>query len=192
MSRRSWMTCVALATAFHPSLTSCTLVGAGIGAVIDSGNKSTLAPTVLTSDTLGQTQRLEPGRWIGLKLNDGSKLRGRYRGIATITADETRRAVANVTEMEAPGAAPAEPDTSISGSVIVLDLSKPSRSQYTLDSRDRRTAIVPLELVRSIEIGTNKGKTVGMIVGGVIDLTVITAVVVCAASDCFEFGFSSY
>ncbi|UCF20110.1 MAG: hypothetical protein JSU87_01500 [Gemmatimonadota bacterium] len=61
---------------------ACTLVGFGIGSVIDSGNKRTIRPESFAPDTI------DLGKTFKLRLRDGSVVGGKYLGIEPLPDEE--------------------------------------------------------------------------------------------------------
>lgn len=64
------------------SQSDCTMIGAGIGELIDATTAQSLAPQELALETI------EPGRKVTLQLLDGRSLKGEYTGIVPLPANE--------------------------------------------------------------------------------------------------------
>ncbi len=72
----------ALVAGLALSQSNCTIIGAGIGELIDATTAQSLAPRQLAP------QAIEPGREITLQLRDGRSLKGKYIGIVPLPAEE--------------------------------------------------------------------------------------------------------
>ena len=74
----------------------CSLIGLGIGTVIDGDKKATTVPGWMI-------ESVRPGRKVTLALRDGRIVKGTYRGLDGVTAGETplRSAVAIISGSQA-------------------------------------------------------------------------------------------
>jgi hypothetical protein len=153
------------------SQSDCTMIGAGIGELIDATTARSLAPHELAPETI------EPGQKITLQLRDGRSIEGWYIGIAPLPAEEdTAR---HLSFGERPLAAVPQPAlalrTTAAGDPAAVE---------------RR---VPLERIALVEWDSDQGRKIGTIVGGVIDAAVLVAIVVgCTTSGCGSFSGVSF
>jgi hypothetical protein len=227
----------------------CSLIGYGVGSLIDSGNKRTVASESFAPDTI------EPGKLIKLRLRGGGTVDGAYLGIEPIPDEEYAKRYARARERYLPSIqlpelgdtvtlcmigggelhtellgfdlynvlvrTPGEPglesvspedvdqllvggDASIRGETLALLLSEgalPFRSAIAMQvppttGRAGGKRLLPIDEVLYIEWKPGTGRTVGTIVGLTFDLAILTAAVVCAATDCFDMSlgltFASY
>lgn len=70
---------VALLLAFAPLLSSCTIIGLGVGGF--TSRQDTLDPGQERRFTPSTPELPEPGDWVEIELHDGSTLAGSYRGV---------------------------------------------------------------------------------------------------------------
>lgn len=223
------------------SQSSCTLIGAGIGELVDATTARSLAPQELAPETI------EPSQKITVRLRDGRSIEGRYIAILPLPADEYAERYESARErhstiaplpqlgdtvtlhmarggelnaeflgfdldavsVRTPGAAPervrarevrelrAGSGGAITGAALEFLLSEgalPVHSALALQTTPARDGaggkrLLPLDRIALIEWDSDSGRTVGTIVGGVVDAALIVVLVsVCAQSGCGSFG----
>jgi len=170
MSSRRMLLSTTVVAGLVLSQSDCTMVGAGIGELIDATTAQSLAPHELAPETL------EPGQKITVRLRDGGSVEGRYIAIVTLPADEHAARYASTGERQ-PAAVPQR-------ALALRTTAAGNRAGV-----ERR---VPLDRIALIEWDSDSGRKVGTIVGGVIDavaLVYLTAAMAACGGGWSGFGY---
>ncbi|MGD2152484.1 MAG: hypothetical protein PVG79_04400 [Gemmatimonadales bacterium] len=169
LSRRALLSTTVVA-GLALSQTDCTMIGAGLGELIDATTARSLAPHELAPETL------EPGQKITVRLRNSRSIEGTYIGIEPLPADEYAARYASTADR--PSAAVPQP------ALVLRTAATGGRAGV-----ERR---VPLDRIALVEWDSDKGRTVGTIVGGVIDavaLVYLTAAMAACAGGWGGFGY---
>lgn len=103
--------------ALNSALSSCTLVGYGLGSAIDGSSKRTFGPEVFTPEGAAR-DTLKQGTKLTLNLRDGEVVEGKYLGVALLPAEDYSQVYAGARERYELQAALPEPGDTVTLALV--------------------------------------------------------------------------